>query len=399
MDRETTTSRNGSARIEFLDSVRGLAALAVVFSHALGVLPFPPRALLLLRLPFLSAGVDGKAAVTMFFVLSGFVLSRPYLKSSTPAAPRRMYLAPFYVKRITRIFLPFLCALSLSAVAKVWWSRNFATIPPLTDWFLQFWSQPLTAQGFLKQCLFLVHDASQQLMVQDWSLGVELKASALLPFFLFALRRGQRWLLAIAFLLLFWKTGPLYISFIFGILLAARLEALVSWVGKRNLQWVVLCAGLAGYHLRLILGMTAFRLPGGMVEKFDWLGTSFACALILLGTFSSRRVQKVLNHAVFAFLGRISYGVYLLQLITILCVIPWLVRLLNHWGVQRAAVLVPLIMAAAALITIAAATVFYKAVEEPCIRLGHRFASAYARYKAELKPQPALAAVKAPTDA
>jgi len=82
-----------------------------------------------------------------------------------------------------------------------------------------------------------------------------------------------------------------------------------------------------------------------------------------------------------------------------LCVIPRLVHLLNHWGLQQAAILVPLIMAVGALVTIAAATIFYKVVEEPAIRLGHRFASAYNNYKAELKPKPALPTVKAPTDA
>src|ERR1700742_1415897 len=71
---------SSSPRIEFLDSIRGLAALAVLLSHAAGVLVAPAFFFYVLHIPLLNAGFDGKAAVAMFFLLSGLVLSRPYLK-------------------------------------------------------------------------------------------------------------------------------------------------------------------------------------------------------------------------------------------------------------------------------------------------------------------------------
>jgi peptidoglycan/LPS O-acetylase OafA/YrhL len=395
---EMSANQTGSGRIDFLDSTRGLAALAVLFGHSSNVLVHTSRTRSLLSLPLLNAAFDGTAAVAMFFVLSGFVLSRPYLKTSVSAQPRPLKLAPFYVKRITRIWLPFLCVLLLSALAKACWFRTYATVPAQSEWFQQFWRQPLGLPLLLKQCFFLLPEDRLRLLNQDWSLGVELKASALLPFLLLAFRRGERWLLLIACLFLFRPGGHYYVAFILGILLAAHQAALVRLVGNRKLAWVLVCVGLAFYQARLIL-REGFHLQGGSgAEKLIWTATSLGCVLLLLGIFSSQQCQKVLNHRVFVFLGRVSYGVYLLQFIVLLCIIPWLVSVLNRWGLRQESFLLPMVLLSSALITIAAAAVFYEAVEEPCIRLGHRFASAYSRKKAEPKPKQARAGAIGPAN-
>lgn len=392
-----TNQRDSAGRIEFLDSIRGLAALAVLLSHGVGVLVWSPAIPNIIRIPLLNAAFDGKAAVAMFFVLSGFVLSRPYLTSGTTPSPRQLRVVPFYIKRIARIFIPFLSALVLSVAAKLWWFRHYSTTPAQSGWFLQFWNEPLTLHGFLKQCLFLVHDARQQLLNQDWSLGIELKASALLPLLLLAFRRGPRWLLVIGCALLLWRTGQFYVSFILGILLAAHLDRLVSLLGKKNLQWALLCAGLLFYQSRLFEVLAGCAPKDNITEKITWTLTSLGCALILLTAFSSQRIQKVLNHAAFVFLGRISYGVYLLQFIILLCIIPWLVHQLNGLGLQNFLILVPIILIASSLLTIATATVFYVIIEQPGIQLGHHFASAYNRRFAP-KPKSAPAGTASPED-
>jgi peptidoglycan/LPS O-acetylase OafA/YrhL len=103
-------------RFAELDSLRGLAALAVVLSHFTGVYlntrhytvflyKFPMRILL-----------DGRAAVILFFLLSGFVLSLPYRQ-------RGLEYGTFLVRRICRIYLPYLGALLL-AVLGDWWHHG-----------------------------------------------------------------------------------------------------------------------------------------------------------------------------------------------------------------------------------------------------------------------------------
>jgi peptidoglycan/LPS O-acetylase OafA/YrhL len=178
-------------RLEYLDSIRGLAALAVLLSHSFLFQP-PPRLDRFLLLPFINIPFNGKEAVMMFFVLSGFLLSRPYFVAAGPEqGVRRIYPPTFYLRRFTRIWLPWFFAFCLSAVAQVTIFREWRTVPPQSAGLHSLWQVPLTAGNFIWQCLFMLHDPRVQLLNQDWSLGVELKASIALPLFIFL--AGGRW--------------------------------------------------------------------------------------------------------------------------------------------------------------------------------------------------------------
>ena len=81
--------RPAQKRLEFLDSVRGLAALAVLLSHVLGAFNWADQFLLRALLnPFSGILVEGTAAVALFFVLN-----RP----------------SFDVKRVIRILATVVC--------------------------------------------------------------------------------------------------------------------------------------------------------------------------------------------------------------------------------------------------------------------------------------------------
>ena len=386
-----------SQRIEFLDSIRGLAALAVLFSHAVGMLAAPPLLTPVLEFPLLYPAIDGKAAVAMFFVLSGFVLSRPYLKSAVDSRPRSLLLAPFYIKRITRIYFPFFCALGISALASIWLFQRYETIPAQTVWFKQFWSEPWNARDFLQQCFFLLHNANRQLMSQDWSLGVELKASALLPFLLIAWRRSPVWLALIGVLLFcFVGTGFYYLGFTLGIFLAVGIEALTPQISRKNFTFkcLLLLAGLLMYQARRLLPLILHLQPK---EKWVWLTTSLGCVLILLACFGSRRLQRALNHKTVVFLGRISYGVYLLQFLILVVVIPWFVHQLNGLGIQTPLLVWLLAFGASIGLTILAGAIFFQLVEKPSMQFGHALAARFTPQRESI-PQPAPATVGSARD-
>lgn len=63
-------------KLSYLDSLRGIAALIVFFYHFSNL--FMP---LDIELPFLSIICSGEFAVSIFFVLSSYVLYRPYFKT------------------------------------------------------------------------------------------------------------------------------------------------------------------------------------------------------------------------------------------------------------------------------------------------------------------------------
>jgi len=360
-------------RLEFLDSIRGLAAVAVLLSHTIGVFKWPTGFCNFIELPGINIFFDGKAAVAMFFVLSGFVLSRPYLVTVDGRPPRKVFLPTFYLRRITRIWLPWFFAFCASVVAQRFFFHTPATVPPVTAWFSGFWQAPLNWGNFFRQCIFVLHDGRAQLLNQDWSLGVELKGSALIPLFLL-LVSGWRvvvmGLLGLALMLVF-KTGQYYVSFMVGVLIAKHMDLWVrqvrglSGVGK----FFLLMGGFILYETSHV-GVDIFGLA--KYWRCLWVGTAAGCGLLLLACLSSRRIQGLLNHSLPVFLGRISYSVYLLQFIVILCVLPPLVRGLNLIGITQPFLLIPLTVAASVLVTIAASVFSFQFVEKPCIALGHK---------------------------
>ena len=81
-----------SKRLEYLDSIRGVAALFVLLSHTVAAFAWPKGFDTFLNLPFVSILFSGQEAVCMFFVLSGYVLSKPYFRSPGNPSPRTIFL-------------------------------------------------------------------------------------------------------------------------------------------------------------------------------------------------------------------------------------------------------------------------------------------------------------------
>ena len=359
-------------RIEYIDSLRGLAALAVLLQHSL-IFIWPAGVGRILDWPFINMAFDGKAAVAMFFVLSGFVLSRPYFISVAGQPARRMYVPTFYLRRFTRIWLPWLAVFGLSALAQAVLFVPWETNPPTSSLLSCVWHHHPGWINFFRQCLFIEHDAKKVLLIQDWSLGVELKASALLPLFIFLSRRLTPWSLLVVSvaLLALLPTGHYYVIFIIGLLLAGTSGNLLQWLQPKPffVKAGLLSAGLVLYETRHVC-QDLLGQPLG--EKFPWLGTSLGCALILLASMSSRRIQAVLKLPPIVFLGKISYSVYLLQFIVIFCLLPPWVHALNLLGIESAVWLLPLSILGSIGMTVGLSALTYRWIETPCIDLGHR---------------------------
>ena len=316
---------------------------------------------------------DGTSAVTMFFVLSGFVLTHPYLAPAQPGhRPRDLYIPAFYLRRITRIWLPWFGAFALSAFAKRYFFRPWATAPPTTEWLGGFWHSGLPFSSVLRQCAFLLHDSHQLLIPQDWSLGVELKGSALIPLFLFLVRRHIPVLVGmVALLAIFHPSGQWYVSFALGVAAAKYYHRFQSPLRSLSFPWkcAVLAAGLLLYESRLAASW--FSDGSRFPEKAVWCIESIGCVFILAATLTSRRIQARLHFPPVLLLGKISYSVYLLQFIVILCLLPPLVHQLNMAGIEQMPLLMALTVGVCVLATVALSVVMYYSVELPSVKLGH----------------------------
>src|ERR1044071_9937172 len=108
-------------RLHFLDGLRGVAAMMIVIHHcftanivsALERFNLKPVAFFISN--FTQSGVE------MFFVLSGVVLLRPYLRSK-----RKLNAANFYYRRFKRIYPTYWGALLFGA-AVIMLLMNFPT--------------------------------------------------------------------------------------------------------------------------------------------------------------------------------------------------------------------------------------------------------------------------------
>ena len=338
---------------------------------------WPKWAVTCINLPLINIFFDGPAAVAMFFVLSGFVLSRPYLLPiKSDEKPRTIFLPTFYLRRLTRIWLPWFFAFCLCAVCARYLVYEYNTIPAY-HWLQRAreWQLPLTLKNVLHQiALSNLNDAGgPHLVSADWSLGVELRASLLVPLFVLC-ARGWRVisLLPIAILLFVLAPNGYYVSFVLGVALAR----VCDWSAPRVqlLPWPVQISIFAAGILMYESGHFATKLLhwSSGYEGTWWCVSSLGCTLLLLLCLSNPVLQKILNHKILVFFGRISYSVYLLQFIGIFCLQPLVVYALNCAGITQTVILLPTILGVNALFTIMIAAASYQIIEKPSIELGHK---------------------------
>ncbi|MEH7307563.1 acyltransferase family protein, partial [Neobacillus drentensis] len=147
-------------RITQLDSIRGLAALSVIFGHILLILPPIPFVLANSPLRIFWAGHE---AVVLFFILSGFVLSLPFIKN------KKVNYTQFFIRRIFRIYAPYIIAILMALILK---NMFFTGTNENIGWANKFWT---SAPDILNH-VFLVTDFNTYgLDPVIWSLIHELR--------------------------------------------------------------------------------------------------------------------------------------------------------------------------------------------------------------------------------
>lgn len=177
-----------------LDGLRGLAAFAVLLMHCMLVVPAAlsgfdgtgGRSGLVWLVTFTPLHIfwAGTEAVFIFFVLSGFVLTRA-------AESLRFTWRAYYPSRLLRLYLPVAGAIGVAAVL-------FAVVPEThaanaSWWLLDQQSPPLDARN-LVHSLVLVRGAG--LLPPLWSLKWEVIFSLVLPLAVYGAAR--RWRIGLA---------------------------------------------------------------------------------------------------------------------------------------------------------------------------------------------------------
>jgi peptidoglycan/LPS O-acetylase OafA/YrhL len=373
-------------RLPELDSLRGLAALTVVLHHFGLIWPewlnsVDGPGFHHARIGLLYPLYAGHEAVMLFFVLSGLVLALPYTRARS-RPPYRGYL----VRRVLRIYGPYLAALALSIAGAAWLHG------PHSGWPEAFWSQPISTKLVLEHIGFIgVYDLDQFNFV-IWSLVYEMRISIVFPLLcllILRLRPAIAILLALAGSLPaivfarhhssltpaynLWMTFHFMAFFILGILLASHLSTIRAWyTGLHRMQRIALfAASFLAYNLS---GRVSIHIPDLVAQLAgDW-GVVLGAIGYIIVALNSAPARRLLNSAVPAFLGRISYSLYLVHAPILLTITFGLHGRLSAWAQF------PIYLAT----TLAFATLFHKIIEQPLIDAGRRLSKTHAPGNAQL---------------
>ncbi len=346
-------------RVIALDGVRGIAAIAVVIGHSYGAIESPP-------------GIAGPAVQT-FFVLSGYCLAASALRGDL-----LLSRAQYVLRRIFRIHPPFVFALIAAWLASI--------VPPAPTqmvatsfWIRRYMRVHLDLEELFGS-LFFPGSAAGQMPV-GWTLEVEMVFSLLLPVLLLIARRGH-WLILIAgSLALMNQQERIYdyqvyaLHFCLGIALFEEKQRIGRF--SETAQWVMTFIVLAGIGYFTWIGVTFDQKADPLTALLRTLLKPQGCmalgaAFLTAGAVHVRTIRGFFSWGPVAFLGRISYSLYLVHFTVLLLCARQIERDRSDWTTAF------FVMAVCA-ISIAIATVAYRLVELPSIRLGNRACAALAR--------------------
>jgi peptidoglycan/LPS O-acetylase OafA/YrhL len=336
------------ARIPELDGLRGLAVLGVIFYHS------KPR---LIGTPFYSAALWGWSGVTLFFVLSGFLITSILQESRNQ--PR--YFRNFYGRRILRIWPVYLLTLAVC-----YWKA---------DWFVDKGANaPLWADAFFIQNLF--HWTLPSAIGPTWSLAIEEQYYFVWAPIVRFLKRP--WLLAVALVAALitaplirlshfgWVTPTHTVTHLDGIAMGSLIALGLHVLKLDRRVWLILgCFGIA-------VGFPAAtdKLAGGTAFLDSVLAVGFGGALLaaIASTGARSPLNWLLRRGPLPYYGKISYGLYMTH-IFVFIYFGWFDAKMDAYGVAGNFAVVGLRLAAST----ALATVLWYGFESPILRLKRYF--------------------------
>ena len=342
-----------------LEALRGYAALMVAYAHSIGAAALlSPSSVFIKKL--LAIVGNGGVGVTIFFVLSGHVLSLS-LGRAGPVSFRSWWV--FVVRRFLRIFpAMFVCLLFCYLwVSYVHVPQRFDAAS--SDYYL-YWRDPVSLLDLAKDLAFITN----RLNPVTWTLQVEMLAGvAFVP--LWAICRKSR-LLACAALaswaLYFWL-APLYSfarsGFIFMFILGMLVQPGASWV-----------QGRVGSNGLAVIALSAFLLCC-LVNKLvpetvaaAWILEALLAYVLIatLGAGKGGSRMTIMDHKAPRFLGAISYSFYLWHFPVLFISGTWLFSTLpNDWILVWPNLFQNLLFLVSAALAVPLAWASYTYVETP----------------------------------
>jgi peptidoglycan/LPS O-acetylase OafA/YrhL len=381
--------------LQGFDGLRAVAALLVVVVHVGGDSGYTYRS----QVGFYTA--RGEIGVSIFFLISGFLLYRPFVAAALAGRPGPA-LRSYLVRRALRIVPLYWVALWVYYAVTGWKSVHGISGLLQNMFFLQIYSKDWIFHG-ITQAWSLCIEVTFYLALPIWAAGMRswdrrrdrhaaTTAEAVLRRELIALAVLYVASLAFRWWVVKYPTGPTQTArswlpawgdhFALGMALAVvaayvaqtgKLPAVLRWLTKPGadvISWIV--AAVIFYLTARHIGLNTQPLRVGGVKvdlQRQVLYGLFGLFVLLPAVFGRARtgaVRRLLASRVLALTGLVSYGIYLWHQLVI-------AELQKHTSwVALHSPFVPLLLVVLA-ITLSVSTVTYLAVERPGIAVGHRW--------------------------
>jgi peptidoglycan/LPS O-acetylase OafA/YrhL len=390
---------NPSHKLASFDGLRGVAAFVVVIHHlrlafwadagpAFGVnLSAWPQILQRPVLALILGLSDGTFAVWLFWIMSAFVLSLQFFLRAQegPLTRAHDYLEDACLRRYPRLLIPVLVSVVIAyglhaahlmqnlAVAEVWKS------PSASGWLTAWYTFPPSPWGAFKSGVwqsFFTYDQATSYNGVLWTMEKEFYGSLFLFAFLAVLghRRTRFWAYPMVALVCRQLGMSWLNAFVGGIALC---DVFVNHRHLPRLQVLLDHPVFRPLHRPLVAGLVWLVLLAGVgLAKND--GETY----LLLGigavalTLASGCTQRWLSHAIPQYLGRISFGMYLIHTPLICSFSCWAyLALLPRMGHLNAALLSS---AATCVLSILGGHLLYVIADRPAIQAS-RWISAFIR--------------------
>lgn len=377
-------------RLRSLDSLRGIAALVVMMSHGVRPLTDSARhtwlgdAISYMSLTPLRIFINGPAAVLIFFVLSGLVLSFRFIETSRVAWP------PFALARLLRIWPPFALAILGSALLMLLVGNR--PLPELGDWFNDTWRAPLGLSSLATNLLMV--QANDQFDNPMWSLVDEIRISMIFPALVFV-TRSKPYTAAFSTALLtigcasaighfsmngiprsILDTTGMVFPFVIGIIVAVNLKYLQNILDNYSNKTILIIWILAIISISFA-PMDISRLKNFSNGALAVIAVFWSAVIIVLCTLRGP-VYRILISPIPEFLGRVSYSLYLWHVIIMTAAIR----------IEHSVAPLPVVILIGMAISLVVADLSQRYIEVPFIRIGRRLADQAENRSRALKPEP-----------
>ncbi|WP_291722660.1 acyltransferase family protein [Bernardetia sp.] len=350
----TTPTIPSTRRIGYLDSIRGMAALAVVIFHSNAWLDFTKDTNFNSSIPthILNIFFNGHNAVCLFFVLSGFVLSLKYVKKNDI---QEVSYVEFILKRIFRLYPAY------------WFVLIIAALYTSADSVVFFQELPLLIFG------------NNTLIPPSWSLIAEMRMSLIFLFLLVLAMRNVKLLFVAAFLFWFLFGFRVYVlHFCLGILLAMNFDKIQQLELSKAKRYVLFFIGflLCSFEQIHFIIVPHENFKATNTELGFFLG-AFGCVIWLVLAMSAPKFQKRIETKPLLFLGDISYGLYIGHWLIFVNILEphfeWFLSKIGSFYLTHIIVRYGLVIPLSLLF----ATFLYYVIEKPFIKWGYNIAKKY----------------------